>query len=184
MKSGNRVLFWFRNNLSINGNSSLQSALHSCTELIPVFCFDPREITVTSEPNMQELTANQLINKVAGLREQLKSKGSNLLVVNNYYERIIPSLSRVLNVNEVISDALQSVNEVNYHTILFRNQKAEEVKRLLNMHSIPFNLCNQQYPTDQIQSIFPAFPEINSGQMPSVAQFLGHQSNNLRSVAC
>lgn len=150
MKTGNRVLFWFRNHLSIHGNPALQNALSVCTELIPVFCFDPREITVSSDSSMHELAANQLINKVSCLREQLQGKGSNLLIVNNHYERIIPSLARVLSVNEVISDPLLTGNEINHHSIQFRNQKAEEVKSLLNMHSIPFNHCYQQHPSERM----------------------------------
>jgi len=185
MKTGNRVLFWFRNHLSIHGNPALHNALGVCSELIPVFCFDPREIAVYPDSDKHELAANQLINKISVLRNQLQNKGSNLLIVNNHYERIIPSLARVLSVNEVISDPLLTGNETKlYHSIQFRNQKAQEVKSLLNMHSIPFNHYNQQHPLERMHSLFPGFPEINSGQLPSVHQFLGHESNSLRSVAC
>lgn len=185
MQNGKRVLFWFRNHLSIHGNPALENALSVCTELIPVFCFDPREFAVTTDYEKYELIANQLITKVSGLREQLQNKGSNLLIVNNHYERIIPSLARVLSVSEVISDPLLTGNETKLHqSIQFRNQKAQEVKSLLNMHSIPFNYCFQPPQTERLHSFFPGFPEINSGQLPSVHQFSGHQINTLRSVAC
>ena len=43
MKQENKILFWFRNDLNIQENNALIEALLLSTELIPVFCFDPRE---------------------------------------------------------------------------------------------------------------------------------------------
>ncbi len=185
MKNGNRVLFWFRNHLSIHRNPALVKALMDCTELIPVYCFDPREVAISVNANESETAVNQLIIKVSKLRDQLQNKGSNLLIVNNNYEQIIPSLARVLSVNEVISDPLLIEKDRKHLlSIQFRNQKTLEVKTLLSMHSIPFNSHFQEHSSEPLHLLFPEFPEIRCGQIPSTEQVLGMKSNNFRSVAC
>jgi deoxyribodipyrimidine photolyase len=185
MKSQNRILFWFRENLNLKGNLALYKALDECSELIPVYCFDPREIAISNELENQKLFINQLITKVSLLRNNLQKNGTNLLVVNDYFEKVIPSLARILQVDSVISDLPVQENYSSFDKVSgFRYQKVIEVKNLLNMHSIPVNLSVFQPADACMPSIFPTFPEINPGIIPTPDQFLNQIDDNFRSVAC
>ena len=101
MESKERLLYWFREPALVGDISCLCQESEGCRELVPVFCFDPRE-----EQLMSQTESRLKVQRIALLREALKSRGSNLLVVYNSYEVIIPSLSRVLNVSNVLTHPL------------------------------------------------------------------------------
>lgn len=179
----NRILYWFREDLSINGNKALHAALTQCDVLIPVYCFDPREFACLHQKGRSESSIIDLIDRVSFLRQNLQKSGSNLLVVNDHIEKIIPSLARVLNVSSVVADYYNEGTTMNTDPIaLFRNQKAMEVMNLLRMHSIPVNFISQG--TAEIPHYYsvPNFPEINVGDIPSVQQILDKSSLNLKSA--
>jgi deoxyribodipyrimidine photolyase len=169
----NRILYWFREDLSINGNKALHAALTQCDVLIPVYCFDPREFTCLHHKGRSESSIIDLIDRVSYLRQNLQKSGSNLLVVNDHIEKIIPSLARVLNVSSVVADYYNEGTTMSSDPIaLFRNQKAMEVMNLLRMHSIPVNFISQGPAEIPHHYSVPNFPEINVGDIPSVQQIL------------
>ncbi|OQA06258.1 MAG: Cryptochrome DASH [Bacteroidetes bacterium ADurb.Bin397] len=166
MKQENKILYWFRDELSIQRNNALTEALFHSTLFIPVYCFDPRESGLTR--NDSENHYGQIVNAVVTLRHELRLKGSNLLVVHDRYEKIIPSLARVLGVNSVYTDPLVPEYKSAFQELeRFRNVKTLEVKQLLNMHSIPVHLGPQQWTQVELPHIFPGFPDVNPGEIPS-----------------
>lgn len=170
MKQENKILFWFRNELNIQENSTLVEALFFSTEIIPVFCFDPRESGLI-KPESQTYYS-KLVHHVAELRQELRLKGSNLLVVHDRYEKIIPSLARVLGVNQVYTDGVAAdYKSSNQELERFRNFKALEVKQLLNMHSIAVHLGSCQRIDVRMPQIFPGFPDVNPGEIPAFRDF-------------
>jgi len=165
MESGNRILFWFRENLLLDGHEGLCKTLQESKEIIPVYCFDPREYEIQNCNSRDFL--DQQGTAVSTLRKSLQKRGSNLLVVHNYFEKIIPSLARVLVVNKVVTNEL--VNEHSFsrkELTEFRNKKALEVQNLLNMHSIPLVFEGPCAPLMELPAVFPGFPEINPGIIP------------------
>ncbi|HMT29054.1 MAG TPA: deoxyribodipyrimidine photo-lyase [Bacteroidia bacterium] len=185
MNSRNRILFWFRENLFLNSNPALYTALVEGNELIPVYCFDPREFLLLPNETLTEDYANQQINNVSLLRHNLQLKGSNLLIVTDPYEKIIPSLARILDVHSVVSDIEAPSGTHTFEKIsTFRHQKAMEVKGLLNMHSIPVHFVGCHDKVQAETPIFPTFPEINPGQIPTREHFLHQLTSYRRSIAC
>src|SRR5690606_36901909 len=100
--------------------------------------------------------------QAAKLREELKSLGSNLLVVYNFCEVIIPSLARVLNVNTVLTHPLSSAYQTDQSKMFqFKEEKLKEVSHLLNMHSINLKISKLNQSSDWMP--LPVFPSINPG---------------------
>ncbi len=183
MISQNKILFWFRDNLSLWGNSSLLNFLEHSSEFTPVFCFDPREVLVADHQNKKCEYANKLINKVLTLRKNLQEVGSDLLVVSDHYEKIIPSLARVLNVDMVATERIAASKGVATDPMThFREEKLLEINTLLRMHSIPLVFPQNELHKFQRNS-FPTFPPINSGSVPSADQLLAMSTSRLHSIA-
>ncbi|MEX2565614.1 MAG: deoxyribodipyrimidine photo-lyase [Cyclobacteriaceae bacterium] len=42
-----KIIVWFRNDLRLKDNLILQKASELGTEIIPVYCFDPRQFQIT-----------------------------------------------------------------------------------------------------------------------------------------
>ena len=100
-----RVILWFRNDLRLHDNPVLNWAVKQAaaspqkTQVIPVYCFDPRFYT-KAEPNwlMQRKAGIQRtrfgIESVQELRHGLRQLGSGLLVTMAKPEDFIPQLVR------------------------------------------------------------------------------------------
>lgn len=159
MELKDRLLYWFREPFLTGDIACLCQETKGCSELVPVFCFDQRE-----ENLMTESDSRFKVQQVARLRDDLKSRGSNLLVVYNSYEIIIPSLARVLKVGKVLSHPLALTSpsdEALLHD--FREAQLKEVGHLLNMHSIDLKINNSKNLPDWMP--LPVFPAINPGQI-------------------
>lgn len=167
MEQGNKILFWFRECISLDESTAQLSGMADCTEIIPVFCFDPRERGLIKGNYSSTVFQNEQIHFASSLRNELQKRGSNLLVVNQAYETIIPSLARVLNVNQVVTNPLTQANHSAIPEITsFRNEKALEVRQLLGGHSIPLVFKEGIAHKWHLPVSFPKFPEINPGSIP------------------
>jgi deoxyribodipyrimidine photolyase len=158
MDVAGKILFWFRDPELWKEGSEAGLPKIDCSELIPIYCFDPREGQLIKKNDFHY----QQSLKVYNLRNQLQQRGSNLLVVYHYYESIIPSIARVLNVTRVMSHEVEKQNtNIPVSLAIFRDQKLNEVRFLLDMHSIPLELESSR--DTRVPDIFPAFPSINPG---------------------
>lgn len=88
VKAAQRSIVWFRNDLRIHDNPVLRAASHSVigsnagTDLVCVYCFDPRHFCTTSFGSAKTglYRAKFLIDSVSNLKKNLRSVGSDLLV--------------------------------------------------------------------------------------------------------
>ncbi|OLP18870.1 cryptochrome DASH [Leptolyngbya sp. 'hensonii'] len=96
-------LVWYRNDLRLQDHEPMTQALQQATQIIPVYCFDPRQFSTTAFgfPKTGAFRAQFLLESVADLRQSLCQLGSNLLVYKGWPEAIIPGLVRALNVDAV-----------------------------------------------------------------------------------
>lgn len=84
----NRVILWFRNDLRMHDNPVLAWAVKNArpaTQVIPVFCFDPRFYTKTQPQFMMARKSGVhrtrfAIESVQDFRHSLQALGSGLLV--------------------------------------------------------------------------------------------------------
>jgi deoxyribodipyrimidine photolyase len=165
--NGKNILLWCREPSWCQG---LHPNLFSdAITLIPVFCFDPREKEFFNDNHQFSDFNTSLLDGVSRLRSELVSKGSNLLVSNGNYEKVIPSLARVLQANEVVTFHQGTHHSVLENLASFRADSINQVAFNLNMHSIGFRLEEQASFALPGNFNFPPFPKINPGRIPSAA---------------
>ncbi|MEM6348542.1 MAG: deoxyribodipyrimidine photo-lyase, partial [Bacteroidota bacterium] len=78
-----RGILWFRNDLRLHDHEALQQAMEHTREVIPVYCLDPRQFEETSFgfSKTGSFRAKFLLESLQDLRNRLRSKGSDLIVV-------------------------------------------------------------------------------------------------------
>lgn len=102
-----RILLWFRNDLRLHDHEPLHQALTrlapSDLEIIPLYCFDPRQFGQTSFgfPKTGSFRAQFLLESVADLRRSLQTRGNDLLIRQGYPEAVIPQLVKALGISAV-----------------------------------------------------------------------------------
>lgn len=165
--SGKNILLWCREPSWCKGISP--KPFGDAITLIPVFCFDPRESDLFPDKQIFNRFNHELVTGVEMLRQDLVNRGSNLLVMNGYYEKVIPSIARVLQVNEVVAFDHPAKQHLIFERLMaFRRYSMQEVSFQLNMHSIPFK--SEPLPAfghSLTEHTFPPFPRINPGAIPS-----------------
>jgi deoxyribodipyrimidine photo-lyase len=96
-----RIILWFRNDLRMHDNYILKTAFNSVrrapekTEIVPVFCFDPRFYDKSTKFGTKKCGFNRTrfqMESVKNLRESLESIGSGLVVTHDKPEEFIPKL--------------------------------------------------------------------------------------------
>lgn len=104
-----RIIVWFRNDLRVHDNYLLRAASDTVlrsslknkgeserqvqTEVLPVFCFDPRFYNQVTPYNTRKCGFNRtrfMLESVANLRANLRKIGSDLLVAHGPVEDVIP----------------------------------------------------------------------------------------------
>ncbi|NEP62541.1 MAG: DASH family cryptochrome [Symploca sp. SIO2G7] len=98
-----RILLWFRNDLRLHDHEPLHRALEQQADIIPVYCFDPRQFDQTSFgfPKTGTYRAQFLLESVADLQNSLRVKGSDLIIRHGRPEKEIPSIANALQVDAV-----------------------------------------------------------------------------------
>ena len=166
---GKNILLWCREPSWCRGISP--QPFGDAFTLIPIFCFDPRESDLFPDKQIFKRYNRELISGVETLRQDLITRGSNLLVMSGHYEKVIPSIARVLQVDEVVTfNHPATQHHVFEHFMSFRENSIQEVAFQLNMHSISFR--TEPLPPfghTLTDSAFPPFPRINPGAIPSAA---------------
>lgn len=89
-----RTVLWFRNDQRVLDNPIIHAAKGLGTEVICLYCFDPRHFSTTEygSKKTDAYRAKFLVESVADLRSSLRNVGSDLFVSLGRPEDIIPSL--------------------------------------------------------------------------------------------
>lgn len=91
----NRVIVWFKNDLRLHDHATLSNACKESFEVIPVYCFDPRQFERV-DLGIQKtgaFRAKFLIEAVDNLRSNLIALGGNLIIRMGMPESVIPELA-------------------------------------------------------------------------------------------
>lgn len=89
------ALVWFRNDLRVLDNNSLNEAASAANRLIAVYCFDPRhfELTTYGFRKTEKFRTRFLIESVSELRKSLKQLNISLIISINPPEIVLPKLA-------------------------------------------------------------------------------------------
>jgi len=119
------AIVWFRNDLRLHDNEALAVAAAQSTSVLPVYCFDPREYG--KSPSGFDKTgpnrARFILDSVHDLREQLRSRGSDLVVRVGRPEEVLPAL-----VAEVGAGAVHMHWEVTYEDMAVESKVREALE--------------------------------------------------------
>ncbi|WP_024545166.1 DASH family cryptochrome [Picosynechococcus sp. NKBG15041c] len=89
-----KILLWYRRDLRLHDHQPLHQALRAQGQIFPFYCFDPREFgkTQLNLPKTGSFRGQFLREAVQDLRDNLRGKGSHLIVRQGKPEILIPQL--------------------------------------------------------------------------------------------
>jgi deoxyribodipyrimidine photo-lyase len=154
-----KILVWFRNDLRLHDNEVLVEAIAKSDEILPVYCFDPRqfEFTIHNTIKTGALRAQFLIESVAALRSCLQKFGGDMLIFNGKPEEILPDLVNEYEIAEVYHHREVAGEETAVSTAV------EDLlwKQKVNLkHFIGHTLYNKEdlpFPIKDIPDVFTQF---------------------------
>ncbi|MEB3355690.1 MAG: DASH family cryptochrome [Synechococcales bacterium] len=190
-----RILIWFRNDLRLHDHEPLYRALKEGAQVIPVYCFDPRQFATTSFgfPKTGAFRAQFLRESVADLRRSLQALGSDLIIRQGKPETEIPPLVNALNITAVYFHTEVTSEETAVDTALCQALADLGVPTrsfwgatLYHPDDLPFDLSQipdlfthfrkQVEKQSHVKPTVPAphqlrsLPEVETGDIPSLEQ--------------
>ncbi len=140
--SAKRILIWYRNDLRLHDREAISQALSEAAQIIPLYCFDPRHFRHTSFgfPKTGAFRAQFLLESIADLRKNWRSRGSDLLVRRGKPDRVIPDLVKQLEIDAVYYQAEVTSEELATENALQRALKplSVSVQIFLGIDAIPY----------------------------------------------
>ncbi|MGB3613978.1 MAG: DASH family cryptochrome [Elainellaceae cyanobacterium] len=189
----NRILIWYRNDLRLHDHEPLTQALNSGAQVLPLYCFDPRQFGTTAFgfPKTGPFRAQFLQESVADLREGLRSLGSDLVIRCGEPEVIIPKLAESLDISAVHYYREATAEETRVEQALAKALLPLGTKlrsfwgaTLHHVDDLPFELGklpdvftqfrkaieknSTVYPTAPAPSTLEALPDVEVGEMPTL----------------
>jgi deoxyribodipyrimidine photo-lyase len=100
-----RSMVWFKTDLRMEDNETLLQAIHSGQEVVPVFCLDSNLLgnQGIGPKRMGLHRVKFLLESLSDLDQQLRERGSGLLVVQGDPVHEIPALVKEYGVNQLFS---------------------------------------------------------------------------------
>ncbi|XP_077992170.1 cryptochrome DASH-like [Glandiceps talaboti] len=95
MASKETIICLLRNDLRLHDNEVLQWANQNADNVIPVYCFDPRNYETTENFHLPKTNPNRLkfqLESVRDVRKSLQNAGSGLIVRKGKPEEIVPEI--------------------------------------------------------------------------------------------
>jgi len=154
-----KILVWFRNDLRLHDNEMLVEAIAKSDEILPVFCFDPRQFEHTRYHTIKTgaIRARFLIESVSDLRNSFKNLGGDILILNGKPEELLPELVSKYDIAEVYHHREVASEETEIST------QVEDLlwKQKVNLkHFIGHTLYNKEdlpFPIKDIPDVFTQF---------------------------
>lgn len=206
--SDRRILIWYRNDLRLNDHEPLDRALQANAQVIPVYCFDPRQFghTPFGFPKTGAFRAKFLLESLSDLRQALRQLGSDLVLRHGKPEDVIPELVQQFNVSAVHYQTEATSEELGVErqlkTALDRRNvplKGYWGQTLLHPDQLPFDIrdtpelfTNFRKQVEReftvaaplaAPTLLPSLPNIELGELPTLADLgLEEPSFDERSV--
>ena len=151
-----RIIYWFRNDLRLHDNEGFLKATQNAEEVIPIFIFDPRQFKPTSLgfPKTGLLRAKFLFECVQNLKDNLKTKGGNLLLRVGKPETIISELARDLGAEWVYCSKEATSEETNIEANLSKQLKLHNVDFELFWQSTLYNPLDLPFWISRLPDVF------------------------------
>lgn len=191
-----RSLIWFRNDLRLHDHEPLQQALKTSSEIIPLYCFDPRQFGQTSFgfPKTGAFRAQFLLASVTDLRQSFRTLGSDLLMRQGKPEVIIPDLVKQLGITAIYYHAEVTSEETVVERAIATALQHSDVKMksfwghtLYHPDDLPFEIsqlpelftsfrkqvekASSVNPPLPVPEKLPPVPDVDPGNIPQLSDF-------------
>ncbi len=154
-----RILVWFRNDLRLHDNEMLVEAIAKSDEILPVFCFDPRQFELTCYQTIKTgvIRTRFLLETVQDLRHSFQQFGGDILILKGKPEELLPELVNKYEISEVYHHREVASEE----TAVSTNVEDVLWKFKVNLkHFIGHTLYNKEdlpFPVKDIPDVFAQF---------------------------
>jgi deoxyribodipyrimidine photo-lyase len=154
------AIVWFRNDLRLHDNEALTLAVSKFDFVLPVYVFDERIFTGKTSLGFQKTAKFRtkfLIEAVADLRQNLREKGSDLLIFTGKPEEILFSLAESINSQCVICNRERTHEEVFVQDAL--EKKLWQIGQELNYvrGKMLYHTADLPFPVSQLPDVFTQF---------------------------
>ncbi len=152
-------IVWFRNDLRLLDNVALHEAIQKSTHVYPVYCFDPRQFTETEigESKTGAHRAQFLLESVADLRENLRQRGSDLIVRQGIAESVIAQLAQKMGATAVFASKEATSEENAVEISLEKSLNAQGIELNLVWQSTLLHIDDIPWPIKNVPDIFTQF---------------------------
>ncbi len=206
-----RGIVWFRQDLRLHDNEALTEALSHCSEIIPVYVFDERVFTGTTQwygfPKTGKYRAKFIIESVEDLRRSLRRLGNDLIVRFGKPEDEIMSIAKQYKTSWVFCNRERTQEEIDVQDALEKRLWSIGQEMRYSRGKMLYYTADLPFPITQTPEIFtqfrkevervvkvrkplpapselpPIHPDIVPGEIPTLRQ-LGHEpyANDHRAV--
>ncbi|MCB0614493.1 MAG: DASH family cryptochrome [Phaeodactylibacter sp.] len=145
-----RAILWFRNDLRLNDNASLNAAVGECVEVIPVYVLDERYLDrgrwgmLRTGPYRLKF----LLESLYDLNESLRDKGARLIVLKGLPEVELPRLAKEYGCSRI------------YASKEYTHEEIEIEKRLAGVLDVQFHHNSTLYDPEQLPFAIDQVPEV------------------------
>jgi deoxyribodipyrimidine photo-lyase len=142
------VLYWFRNDLRIHDNAALSEAIRF-GKVLPVYIFDERELdkTLLNFKKTGPFRLKFLIESLNDLKENLKAKGADLLILMGRPEIVLFELAKKYEIDRIVCTKAVTQDETSSETELATLLKTENIdldliwqNTLIHVRDLPFQI--------------------------------------------
>ncbi|BBM97420.1 hypothetical protein MPTK1_1g05530 [Marchantia polymorpha subsp. ruderalis] len=143
------TIVWFRNDLRVHDNEALVQASNDSMSIVPVYCFDPRDYGKSSSgfDKTGPYRAKFLLECVSNLRDNLRERGSELIVRIGRPEEVLVSLAKTVGADALYAHLEVAHEEMNAEEKVSAALKEEGVESkyfwgstLFHVDDLPFKL--------------------------------------------
>jgi deoxyribodipyrimidine photo-lyase len=155
----NRVVVWFRNDLRVEDNETLHRAIQSSKEIIPVFCFDPRQWSVSELgfTKTGKFRTKFLLESVACLREQLRALDGDLILLQGSPEQALVDLAVQCEAQAIYYSEEVTSEERQVDRMLEKNAFAKGISVESFWQSTLYHRSDLPFPIAQTPEVFTHF---------------------------
>ncbi|WP_025764305.1 deoxyribodipyrimidine photo-lyase [Dyadobacter tibetensis] len=167
-----RVIYWFRNDLRLQDNEAFFLAAQQAQQIIPVYVFDKRlfEPTRLGFLRTGSLRGQQIIQAVASLRNELRNRGSELLIRVGEPEIIVAEIAEHYQASFVYTSKKIGPKETRVESSLSKNLKQSNtdfklpwIDTLTPAMALPFNIAKLPGSFSDYQKAIATLPGIGPG---------------------
>jgi deoxyribodipyrimidine photo-lyase len=154
-------IVWFRNDLRLTDNEALVNAVKNADQVLPVYVFDIRifggKTHVYDFPKTDVFRLRFIIESVANLRENLKKRGSELLVKVGIPEEIVAQLADSTKASWVFCNREMTDEEIKVQDRLERNLWKMGRELVFNRGKMLYYTADLPFPIAHTPDIFTNF---------------------------